>query len=181
MLKRINLPQDPSSEENIQKWINDLGSLIGSERLKARLTLIRTGVKAVPALITTLSNGNQKARWEAARALTIVKDSSAASALVRALEDEDHDVRWASMKALIALERTGLEALLQALMMDFASVWLREGAHHVLNVLKKKRQLRQPSLQVLQALEGVEPEVAVPWAAQAAWETLYRLGKEQWK
>jgi hypothetical protein len=74
-----------------------------------------------------------------------------------------------------------LEELLQGLMRDFDSVWLREGAHHILNVLKKKKYLRQPCLQVLQALEGVEPEVTVPWAAEAAWETLFGPENEQRK
>jgi HEAT repeat protein len=179
MLEKINLSQDPSSEENIQKWINNLGSLIGSERLKARLSLIKAGTNAVPALIKTLSNGNQHARWEAARALTITKDPSAAPALVNALEDEDHDVRWAAMKALIMLDRAGLDVLLQALMRDFDSVWLREGAHHILNVLKKKRQLRQPSLLVLQALNGIGPEFTVGKAAEEAWESLFGSGNEK--
>jgi HEAT repeat protein len=176
-MKSILKTQIPNKD--IQLWITDLGSLNESERLKARLLLVAEGTKAVPDLIQALSCGNRHARWEAARALTVIKDPSAATALVRALEDEDHDVRWASMKALIALERAGLEVLLQALTKDFDSVWLREGAHHVLNVLKKKRQLRQPSLLVLQALEGVEPEVTVPWAAEAAWESLFGPGKEQ--
>jgi hypothetical protein len=64
-------------------------------------------------------------------------------------------------------------------MRDFYSVWLREGAHHILNVLKKEKYLRQPCLHVLQALEGVEPEVTVAGAAEAAWESLFGPGKEQ--
>jgi HEAT repeat protein len=162
----------------IQIWIKALGSLTGSERLKARLALIREGSVAVPALIQVLSIGNLHARWEAAKALAIIKDPSAANALVQSLQDEDHDVRWAAMKALIALQRDGLEPLLQALMKDFESIWLREGAHHILNVLKKQQQLRQPSLSVVQALEGIEPEATVPKAAEKAWESLFGPGNE---
>jgi HEAT repeat protein len=178
-LKMDRISQSQESENNIQMWIADLGSPAGSERLKARSSLIREGVNAVPLLIQALSSHNQHARWEAAEALVMIKDPSAAPALVRALEDEDHDVRWAAMKALIALNRGGLEPLLQALIKNFDSVWLREGAHHILNVLKKQRQLRQPSLNVLRALESIEPEAAVVRAAEAARESLFGLGKER--
>jgi HEAT repeat protein len=177
-MKKI-MSEIPVSSLEIQLWIDELGSAIGSERLKARLSLIREGTPAVPALIKLLRGGNAHARWEAAVALETIRDPSAASALVCALEDDDHDVRWAAMKALIALDRVGLESLLRALMQDFDSVWLREGARHILHELKKQRQLRQPSLGVLQALDGLEPGVAVPLAAEAAWEKLFGPGKER--
>ena len=179
MLEKGSISQEPDLEKNIKLWINDLGSSVVAQCLQARLMLIRAGAMAVPALIQGLSNGNPHTRWEAACALTVIKDASAAAALLHALEDENHDVRWAAMEGLIALGRAGLEPLLQALMQDFDSVWLREGAHHILNVLKKQRQLRQPILWVLQALDGVEPEVTVPWAAKSARESLFGPGKEQ--
>jgi HEAT repeat protein len=168
-------------DKNIQQWITDLGSSNESERRKARSLLVSEGANAVPDLIQALSNGNQHTRMQVVRIFTQTRDLSAAPALVHALEDEDHDIRWTAMKGLIAFERAGLEPLLQALMKDFDSVWLREGAHHILNVLKKKKYLRQPCLQVLQALEGVEPEVTVAGAAEAAWESLFGPGKEQRK
>ena len=168
-------------DKNIQQWITDLGSSSEPERKKARSSLITEGANAVPDLIQALSNSNRQSRMEVVKIFAQTRDLSAAPALVRALEDEDHDIRWTAMKGLIAFERVGLEPLLQALMKDFDSVWLREGAHHILNVLKKKKYLRQPCLSVLQALEGVEPGVTVPWAAEAAWESLFGPGKEQQK
>ena len=167
------------SEKNIYKWINDLGSLNGLIRLEARSQLIKVGVNAGPALIQALSRGNQHARGEAAKTLAIIRDPSAAPALVHTLEDEDLDVRCAAIEALIPLNREGLEPLLQALMRNVGSVWLREGAHNILNVLKKQTKLRQPSLNVLRALEGVEPEMTVPGVAEAAWELLFGPEKEK--
>jgi HEAT repeat protein len=172
-------PQD--SEKNLHKWISDLGNMDGGDRLKARSALIREGVNAVPDLIQALTDNNQHVRWEAAQALASIKDASAAPALVGALEDDDHDVRWAAMKALTVLDRASLEPLLQALILEFDSVWLREGAHHVLNVLKKRAKLKQPSLNVLRALEGVEPEMTVAGAAEAAWERLFGPKKKRSK
>lgn len=160
-------------------WITKLGSSNDSERREAGLSLVAAGTSAVPDLIQVLSNGNRPTRMQVVKIFTQICDPSTASALVYALEDQDHDIRWTAMKGLIALERDGLEALLQALTRDFDSVWLREGAHHILHELKKKEHLRQPSLQVLKALEGVEAEVTVPWAAEAAWESLFGPGKDK--
>jgi hypothetical protein len=176
-----NISQTRIPDKNIQQWITDLGSSSESERKKARSSLITEGANAVPDLIQALSNSNRQSRMEVVKIFSQMRDPSAAPALVRALEDEDHDIRWTAMKGLIAFERAGLEPLLEALIKDFDSVWLREGAHHILNVLKKKKYLRQPCLSVLQALEGVEPGVTVPWAAEAAWESLFGPGKEQRK
>jgi HEAT repeat protein len=176
-MKDISQTQNPN--KNIQMWITSLASSNDSERRKARSLLVAEGENAVPDLIQALSNGNRQTRMQVVKIFTQTSDPSTASALVHALEDEDHDIRWTAMKGLIALERDGLEPLLQALTQDFDSVWLREGAHHILHELKKKESLRQPSLQVLKALEGVEPEVTVPWAAEAAWESLFGSGKEK--
>lgn len=126
------------SNPNIQLWVKQLGNLDEVERIIARSLLIKEGVTAVPRLIKALSNGKQQTRLETAQILARTRDPSAASALVQALTDEDHDVRWAAMKALIALDRGGLEPLLQALVKDLDSVWLLEGAHHILHVLKNR-------------------------------------------
>jgi HEAT repeats len=131
----------------------------------------------VSNLIETLSKGSREDRLQAAQFLGMIKDTQAVYALVYALEDEDHDVRWAAMEALIALNQACLEPLLQALMKDFESVWLREGAHHILHQLLKKGSLTEPVVRVFTALEGIEPFIEVPWAAEAAWEELFRSQK----
>jgi HEAT repeats len=131
----------------------------------------------VLGLIVTLSKGNRNERLEAAKSLAVIKDAKAVYALVRALEDDDHDVRWAAMKALIALNQDCLYPLLQALIKNFDSIWLREGAHHVLHTLMKKGNLSEPFVKVFNALEGIEPSVEVPWAAETAWESLKRSKK----
>ncbi len=179
MFEEKNIPQEPDLLEKIPVWIEDLGSKNKATRLKARTALIRGGANSVPALVKLLSDGKQQRRWEAVRALTLIKSPSAAPALVHALEDDDHDVRWAAMKAMIALGRDGLEPLLLALTRNFNSIWFRQGAHHILNVLRKQNQLMQPCLDVIRALEEVEPEVAVPAAAESAWENLFGFRKER--
>ena len=170
---KSNLPAPKSSKKKIQMWINDLGSTNDKERVKARSLLINEGVNAAPSLIQALSNSNQDVRRETAHILAKTKNITAASALVHALEDEDHDVRWAAMEALIALDRAGLEPLLQIIKKDIDSAWLLEGAHHILHVLNDKGHLSTPMRKVFSALEGTEAGYTVPWAAKTAWESLF--------
>ena len=171
LMKIISQTRIP--DKNIQIWITDLGSSNESERRKARSLLVAEGAYVVPDLIQALSNGNHHVRREVAHILAKTKNITTASALVHALEDEDHDVRWAAMEALIALDRAGLEPLLQILMKDIDSAWLLEGAHHILHVLNDKGHLSTPMRKVFSALEGTEAGYTVPWAAKTAWESLF--------
>jgi HEAT repeat protein len=160
-------------DQRYQEAARNLGTADETERIEARKALLAAGKDARPVLVNLLANGNKQARLEAATALGTLKNKEAAPALVRALENEDHDVRWAVRKALINLGGDGLEPLLIALMHAFDCIWLREGAHYILNDLKKKGELRPPLLKVLHALEGIEPAFAAPWAAEKAWEALF--------
>jgi HEAT repeat protein len=166
------------SDRQIQETVKLLGLSDESKRRQARRELEIAGKKAVPILIEALFHGNSIARREAAEVLVTIKDAATAPALVCTLEDEDHDARWAASKALIALDQEGLEPLLLALMVDFTSVHLREGTRHVLKTLKNASCLENPLLEVLKALEGLQPTATVPWAAEKAWEELYGPGKK---
>jgi len=157
---------------NYQSLITDLEDFNGLTRQRARLALEDIGTPVVPDLIQTLSCPNSHARWEAAKALAVIPDPRAAETLVKTLEDEDISVRWAAADALIALARSGLEPLLRALTKDFSSIWLREGAHHVLHQLKKRNFLTPKEIKVFEALEHLAPEMEVPWAAERALEAL---------
>ena len=157
----------------IQSLISTLGNPDEQKRSGARLYLIDIGKKATPYLIQSLSQGDCMIRWETAKILSVTRDRSAVPALVTALQDEDHDVRWAAMDALINIDQEAMEPLLKALIKDFDSVFLRNAAHHILHVLRNKGHLDAHLFQVLQALEEMEPEVTVPWAAQDAWQALF--------
>jgi len=169
----MNFIEYDFSDRQIQENARSLGLEDKSKRLQARKALEAAGKRAVLILIEALKNGNHYARHEAAEALATIKQPSSAGALVEALEDEDHDVRWSAMKALIALDQDALEPLVSALRDCFDSVYLREGAHHILNSLKKGSCLERQHLEILKALEGISPASTVPWAAQKAWDELY--------
>lgn len=70
------------------------------------------------------------------------------------------------------MRRACLQPLLHALTERAAdSVWLRDGAHHVLHDLAKMG-LAEGMAPVLTALEGIEPTATVPGEARRALDTL---------
>jgi HEAT repeat protein len=157
----------------IQDLISSLGSDEAMLRRKARESLVLIGEPAVNPLIRELTNPDDDVRWGAAKALAEIVDPLAAEALVRALEDESFAVRWIAAGGLIALGRYSIPPLMTALEVRSNSVWLREGAHHVLRGLSGTP-LRRLVCPVIAALEGPEPVVEVPLVALV---TLDRIGK----
>lgn len=155
---------DPAT---ISALIADLGSKDGLVRLRARVCLVAIGGKAVGSLVEALASKKRWVRWEAAKALGQTGDPAAAQALVRALEDEVFDVRWLAAEGLIAVGDKGLVPLLQALVERSDSMWLREGAHHVLHDISRG-ELKEIVRPVLAALEDIQPSLEVPFAAKTA-------------
>lgn len=157
----------------IKRWITELGSRDGMVRQRARHSLVAIRKPVILHLSKLLGDRNEQVRWEAAKALGEIADPKTAAPLTCALEDEEFDVRWLAAEGLIALKHEGLPSLLKALMERPQSVWLREGAHHVLHDLARTS-LRKQVKALLEALEGVGPEIDVPPAAQ---KLLNSLGK----
>jgi HEAT repeat protein len=164
----LSVPSDP---DTINELIATLGDRNGLVRQRARHSLVAIGKPAVPALVEALTDPNGHRRWEAAKTLGQIHDTSAAPALVQAMEDEDFGVRWLAAEGLIGLKRAGLGPLLQALAKHPHSVWIREGAHHVCRMLVD-HDLHDLLAPVLAALDGVEPVLEAPRAAQAALKAL---------
>jgi HEAT repeat protein len=139
---------------------------------KARRLLVAMGDKAVQPLIKELSSKRHWVRWEATKALGQIGDAAAAKALVAALEDKEFDVHWLAAEALIIIGEDSLEPLLEALA-DHGdkSVWLRQGAHHVLHDMKRG-DLDSILKPVMAALDTSAPAVEVLHAARKVLNTL---------
>jgi HEAT repeat protein len=166
-----DVPQEPTADStSLDSLLAALGSYDGVARQRARQDLVAIGGPAVAPLIEALTDPNDDVRWEAAKALGQIGDPAAA-ALVSVLEDENSGIRWLAAEGLIALGREGLVPLLRALEQRSDSVWLREGAHHVLHDLARG-DLEDVLSPVLAALDGIEPTMEVPWAARAALDAL---------
>jgi SpoIIAA-like/HEAT repeats len=159
-------------QREIAGLIADLGSNSETVRKRAEAQLREMGQAAVAPLLQALATSTEYGRGRAARTLGEIGDPAAAPALVRAMEDEKFDVRWLAARAVVALRQAGLMALLQALIERSHSAFLRESAHHVLHDEAHEKWSKQLA-PVLRALEGPDPEDAVPVCAEKALRALF--------
>ena len=150
-----------ATRDEVRGLLAQLESDDAATRLEARSKLSQVGAAAAEGLRTCLYDPQQHVRWEAAKTLVTIADPHAAAALVHALDDEDQDVRWVAGEALIALGEAGIPALLMGLIRHSGSGDFLRAAHHVLHDLAQKH--ANVALQeVLDAIDGAEPAVAVP-------------------
>jgi HEAT repeat protein len=117
-----------------QSLVNLLDSEDAKVRTRSRKSLVIIGKQAVPPLSLVLENSKiYKARWEAAKALSEIRDIKSIPILVKALEDPESDVAWLAAKTLKKFRKAAWPELLHALKKRGAdSVLLRNGAHHIL-------------------------------------------------
>jgi HEAT repeat protein len=160
-----------SHKPDIDSLVAALASPDRATRLTARETLVGVGHPAVAPLLPLLEDKHDHIRWEAAKTLAEIGDPAAGPALVKTLEDREAGVRWLAAEGLIKMRRACLKPLLHALTERADSVWLRNGAHHILHGLGKMG-LADGMEPVLKALEDIEPAVTVPAAARRALDTL---------
>jgi HEAT repeat protein len=162
-----------AAKVTIRSLIADLASKDGGVRTMARQQLVAYKKRSVLPLIKTLSNENDWVRWEAAKTLSQIANPKSSRALLEALSDKKFEVRWLAAEGLIRIGRRAIVPLLRALAKHSDSIWLREGIHHVLHDINsgKIRKVLQP---VLVALEGPEPSLEAPLAAQAALDALIK-------
>jgi HEAT repeat protein len=161
-----------STSDKMAELIIELRSKDGIRRERARKSLVRLGKSAVPTLIGLLSDKNEHMRWEACKALGSIKDPEAAGSLVDALSDRGMEIRWLAAEGLIDLGRSSVIPLLDALELQFDSLFLRQGAHHVLHALQRQRLLDASTLAVLDSLRSLGPRMAVALAAKKALDSL---------
>lgn len=89
------------------------------------------------------------------------------SHLIRLLEDNADGVRWAASSALIECGESALKPLLQALLDQHDSVWLRRGAYRVFHDTKNYK-VQQATVEVVKALNGPAAESTTTDAAARA-------------
>lgn len=169
-------PEEKAHGTDIEFAISELSNKSGFARVDARDYLVSMGKKAVPYLIEALKSDNQQVRWEAAKALAKIGDSAASQSLINALEDKMFDVRWVAAEGIITIGRKALIPLLSALAQRGDSLWLREGAHHVIHDLMRE-DLKEVFDPVLDAIEKSEGELTVPLASKKALTELKRILK----
>jgi HEAT repeat protein len=87
--------------------------------------------------------------------------------LIKLLEDNADGVRWAASTALIECGDAALKPLLQALLDQHDSVWLRRGAYRVFHDTKSYK-VQQATGELVKALNGPAAESTTTDAAAHA-------------
>ena len=165
-----NIKETPSSV--LPDLILGLSETDGMMRRKYRRRLERLGSKATPFLIEALATGDEKARWESAKALIHIKDPAAADALTTALMDESAEIQWLAAEALIELGQYAIKPILLKLLDHYESPDLRQGVHHVLSFLHKKNLVSEDIKRIIKELDFSVPKEPIPLAARKALKAL---------
>lgn len=165
------LSKSGTSASRIATLLVNLGGDSAVDRNHAYQELVALREAAVEPLMEALRTSTEYGREQAAKALGEIGNPVAAVAVAAALSDDKFDVRWSAARAVVALGRSGLVALLQALIEHPDSTLLRESAHHVLHDEwgTKWQATLEP---VLRALEGPAPEATLPLAAKEALQAI---------
>lgn len=125
-----------------QQLINKLGSKDGLERKEAREKLVDKKEKEViDPLIELLDHPEHIFRWEAMKTLKHFGDPELIPIFLSKLEEEESDIRWMAAKGLINIGEVAVEPLLRLILKNADSVFVLEGAHHVLNELLKVKNI----------------------------------------
>ncbi len=169
---RAAMTETSGPNAGIETYLAALGSTDYAAVRSARRALVAMGAQAIEPLWAARAHADDRTRWEITKTLAEIHDPRVADRLVQILiEDPDPGIRWLATEGLIGLGEAGLPPLLEALVHHSDSAWLRQGAHHVLKALAvgPLEPLLRP---VLQALEGLEPALQAPIAAQQALQAI---------
>jgi HEAT repeat protein len=179
----MNPQKIPNTEQKIPELTAELGDSDFLKRRRARLLLIQREPESIPALLEALNSSNVHTRQEAVSALGDIRAPETASALTDMLMDEETAVRWAAMESLICMGRDSLHPVLKKFIQNFDSLWLREGVHHILRILKDRHELNEQEIALFEKLdEQCIPGFESSWNSQQAWaaeKALEALDREE--
>lgn len=158
--------------ERFDKLVKQLSSKDMFERMEARAALVEIGSRVVPAVSILADSPYAHVRWECAKALAAIADSSSIDTLIRLLEDADEGTRWDAALGLIAIGQPAVTPVLRAVMNRSVGFAIVSGARHVMHELSQTNWggFLRP---VYEALNSFEATVSGPVAASKAldqWE-----------
>jgi HEAT repeat protein len=126
---------DRQTESAVKSLIDELHSKDGSVRRQARHKLVEIGSAAVADLVQRIESSKHSFKWEIMKTLEQIADPQSAPQLIKVLEDDEFDIRWLAAEGLIRMGPAAIRPLLEALSLKSDSVFMREGAHHILSAL----------------------------------------------
>ncbi len=127
----------------VVELIPGLVSISTHDRKSARKKLEEIGLNVLPEIHKLLQSKNKQLRWEAAKVLETLGSSSSINTFISLLQDWDSDIRWIASEGLIKVGRESIAPLLQKVIEKGDSVFVHNGAHHVLKRLFTKEENKQ--------------------------------------
>lgn len=117
---------------DIAKLVINLADENGMNRKAAREKLVMNGSKIIPYIHQVTETENIQLRWEASKILEQLGDVRSIPVLINLLVDEESDIRWIAAQGLINVGEASIIPLLRQIKHHSDSIYIREGAHHVL-------------------------------------------------
>lgn len=102
---------------------------------KAKNKILKEGEAMVPLMQQLAGSRSDLIRREAAKILKLIPRRSSIPVAIEMLGDRVSEIRWIGAEILIATGRGSIKPLLQELVNNGTSFYLRHGAHHVLSEL----------------------------------------------
>lgn len=124
---------------NLDNFPVDIADLVikladdnGILRKQARETLVKYGSDVVPYIHLVTATDDIQLRWEASKILEQIGNERSIPILIDLLVDEESDIRWIAAQGLINIGKASVIPLLKQVKHHGDSIYIREGAHHVL-------------------------------------------------
>ena len=105
------------------------------EHVKVKKELVKEGEHILPFLHKLLSSDSRIIRKEVMKVIQLIAYKSSIPYAIDMLEDQVSEIRWIAAVTLIRIGRESIRPMLEALINDSKSYFLRQGAHHVLSEL----------------------------------------------
>jgi hypothetical protein len=159
-------------ENKIKGLIADLSSDNGIVRQKARYDLISIGRPAIEFLKGLQYLPNEHLRWETIKTLSQIAHQDSIPVLINALENDHFDIRWLAAEGLIEIGKKSIKPIMEAIISNQDSIYLREGVHHVLKGLQAKK-IFVDKQKIIQQLENPNAESTLAFTASRILEKLH--------
>jgi HEAT repeat protein len=157
----------------ISALITGLGSKDGLVREEAREKLVAIGRPAVSFLAKLINHPEVILHWECIKALSQIADPNSTPLLIHAMSDADEEVRWLAAEGLIAIGNKAAKPILEELIRDPKSLWVRRGVHHFLTGISANNDTTEFS-ELIAALDSEDAELHSPALADKIIKKLRR-------
>lgn len=125
----------------IQELVETLCGEEGLKRKEARNSLVKIGKPVLPSVKELLDSPKHIYRWEAMKVIAGIGSPESIPIFLEGLDDDSGDIRWIASEGLINTGKYAVKPLLELVLDKHDSVFVLNGAHHVIHVLNTKKML----------------------------------------